>query len=125
MEILITDRQDGCVQVCSTFGRFFGIWCSSSPPELKSYVVELDSDDVIVPKLLTFSPMMRPGIESQNNTTYLTGLVEDIEDNIIFLRIGADIVMLDTVSSFDFSRYIGHFVRVSLSTLYLYDIGLS
>lgn len=125
MEILIVDRQDDCVHVCSSFGTFFGIWCSSSPPELKKYVVELDSDDVITPNMLTFSSIKLPYIESRDDATYLGGIVEEIENNVMFLRIGTDLIMLETVHDSDYSRYIGQFVQVALFKLQLYDLGLS
>ncbi len=56
--------------------------------------------------------------------TYLTGLVEVIEDDIMFLRIGTDLVMLEMEHDSNYSRYIGQYVRVELFKLQLYDIGL-
>jgi hypothetical protein len=124
VEILVIDRKDDCVLANSSFGVFFGIWCSSSQPELKRYAVELDSDDVIAPKLITLSSIKQPCIESRDNVTYLTGLVEEVEDDIMFLRIGTDLVMLEMEHDSNYSRYIGQYVRVELFKLQLYDIGL-
>jgi hypothetical protein len=124
VEVSIIDKQNDCVHACSPYGAFFGIWCSSSPPELKKYIVELDSNDVITPNMLTFSSVKLPYIESRDHTTYLTGLVEENEDNILFLRIGADLVMLETAHDSDYSRYIGQYVQVMLFKLQLYDLGL-
>ena len=123
VKVSIIDKQDDYVYACSSFGAFFGIWCSPSPPELKRYIVELDSDDVIAPSMLTFSSLKLPSIESRDDATYLTGLLEEIEDNIIFLRIGTDLVMLEAVHDSNYSRYIGQYVQVMLFKLRIYDRG--
>ena len=124
MEVSIIAKQDDYVHACSSFGAFFGIWCSPSPPELKRYAVELDSNDIVSPNILTSSPAKLPHVESRDNATYLTALLEEIEDNLLFLRIGTDLVMLETAHNSDYSRYIGQYVRVKLSKLFLYDLGL-
>ena len=124
VEVLIIGKQNDYVYAYSSFGAFFGIWCSQSPPELKTYVVELDTNDIISADMLTFSPIKQPSIRSRDDVTYLTGLVEVIEDNLIFLRIGADLVMLEMAHDSDYSRYVGQYVQVMLSKLRLYDLGL-
>lgn len=124
MEVVITDKKDNLVRICSSSGEFFGMWCSQSLPQLKKYVVELDSDDIISSDMLTISCTRLPHIEYRDNAVYLTGLVEEIENGLLFLRIGSDLVMLETEGDFDYSEYVGHYVHVRVSQLHLYDIGL-
>lgn len=119
----IIDKQNSWVHACSLFGTFFGTWCSPLPPELKSYVVELDSNDFVSPNAISFSATKQPNVESRNGATYLTGLLEEIEGMLMFLRIGADLVMLEMTHNSDYSNYVGHFVQVELSELLVYDIG--
>ena len=125
MEVLVTDKQDNCVRVCSSFGEFFGMWRSPSLPQLKKYTVGLDSHDIISDDMLTFTPTSSPHIECTGNDVYLTGLLEEIENDVLFLRLGTDLVMFETAQNSDYSKYIGLYVQVRVSQLLLYDVGLS
>lgn len=124
MEVLIIDKQDDYVHACSSFGTFWGIWRSPSSPKLKKYAVELDSNDIIFPNMLTLSSAKLPNIEGRDNAVYLTGFLEEIENDLLFLRIGTDLVMLETERNADYSKYIGQYIQVMLFKLHLYDLGL-
>ena len=121
MEIKIVDNQDNIVRVSTAIGCFTGIWCSSTPAVSKRYVVELDSDDVLVPDAVELSTSNNPCIEHIDRIINITGFVEEIQDNVMILRLQKSIMMLNVSSSLDFVQYIGHYVRVRLNEIKLYD----
>ena len=124
MEVSIIGNQNGCVHVRSSFGTFLGIWCSPRPPELRRYLVELDSNDFVFPNAVLLSSQKQPNIQRQNGTTNVTGIFEGVDEGLLFLRIGTDLLMLETVQDYDYSKYIGQYVQIALSELLLYDLGL-
>jgi hypothetical protein len=124
LEVLITEKQDHYVHAFSSFGSFWGLWCSSFPPECKRYAIELDSTDILTPNMITISSIKKPYIERRGEVTYLNGLVEEIEDDLLFLRFDTDLIMLNLGHAYDYSRYIGQYIQVKLIKLHLYNIGL-
>ena len=123
MEIQIVDKQADTVQVNTTIGCFTGTWCSSTLPDFRRYIVELDSDEVLNSDTVELSNSRNPYIECVGKTIYLTGFVEEIQDGVMFLRLHGSIMMLYIVSDFDSKRYIGKYVRVRLSNINIYDTG--
>ena len=121
MEIQIVDNKDKIVRVNTAIGCFNGIWCSPAPAVCKKYIVELDSDDVLVPDAVKLSTSNNPCIEDVDQRINITGFVEEIQDNVMILRLKKSIMMLDISSDLDFVQYIGRYVNVSLSEIKLYD----
>ena len=107
MEVLIIEKQDYDVHACSSFGSFWGLWCSPFPPECKRYAIELDSTDILTPNMITISSTKKQYIERRDEATYLNGLVEEIEDELLFLRFDTDLIMLNLGHDYDYSRYVG------------------
>ena len=124
MEIQIVDNQKDIVRVNTAIGCFNGIWCSSPPVISKRYVVELDSDDVLTLDAVEFSNSSNPCIEYMAQTINIIGFVEEIQDEVMILRLQKSLIMLKIVDSLDFVQYIGHYVRVRLSEIKLYDTGI-
>ena len=124
MEIQIIDNKADIVQVCTAIGCFSGIWCSSSPVVTKRYIVELDSDDVLTSDAVELLNSCNPWIEYVDQTINITGFVEEIQDEVMILRLQKSLMMLEISSSLDFVQYIGHYVRVRLSEIKLYDTGI-
>lgn len=124
MEVLIVDKQEDKVRVNTEIGWFNGIWCSLEPVVSKKYIVELDSDEVLTLNEIELSSFKNPCIEYANETTYITGKVEEIQDNMMILRLQKSIMMLEILSDINFTHYIGNYVRISLSEIKLYDTGI-
>lgn len=124
MEIQIVDNQANIVRVNTTIGCFNGIWCSSTPVVSKRYIVELDSDDVLTSDAVELSNSCNPWIEYVDQTINITGFVEEIQDEVMILRLQKSLMMLEISSSLNFVQYIGHYVRVRLSEIKLYDTGI-
>ena len=124
MEVQILEKQDGFVRVKSTIGSFYGTWCSSTPIVTKKYIVEIDSDAVLTRDDVELSNCNRPSIEGTKGITYIVGLVEEIENDTIVLRLQSTIMMLETLPNLDFTQYLGRYVKISISDVVLYDVGI-
>lgn len=124
MIIKIVDIDKNVIRAESEIGCFEGKWCSSTPIIFKKYIVELDCADVITPTLIELSLSCVACIEQDSHTTKITGIVEDIEDNLIFLRVEKDLLMLNISSRLDFEQYIGLYVRITVNTIEIYDTGI-
>ena len=124
MEIQIADIRADIVRVNSAIGCFNGIWCSSAPVVSKRYIVELDSDEVLTSDAVKLSNSCNPCIEYVEQTINITGFVEEIQDEVMILRLQKSLMMLEISSSLDFLQYIGHYVHVRLSEIKLYDTGI-
>ena len=124
MKIRIVDIEKNVIYAESEIGCFKGKWCSSKPIIFKKYFVELDCVDVITPTSIELSLSCEACIEQDSHTIKITGIVEDIEDNLIFLRVEEDLLMLNISSRLDFEQYIGLYVRITVNTIEIYDIGI-
>lgn len=124
MEIQIVDKWADIVLVNSAVGCFKGIWCSSTPVVSKKYIVEIDSDDVLTKNEVELSNSCTPCIENVDQETVITGLVKQIQDNVMVLCLQKSIVMLEVSDSSNFLKYIGHYIHVTLSGIKLYDTGI-
>lgn len=124
MEIQIIDNQANTVQVSTAIGYFNGVWCSSTPVVSKKYIVELDSDDVLTSAVVELSDSHNPHIEYVDQVINITGFVEEIQDEVMVLRLHKSLMMLEISCSMDFMQYIGQYVRVKLSEIKLYDTGV-
>lgn len=124
MEVQIIDNWADVVRVNTAIGCFIGIWCSSTPVVSKRYIVELDSDDVLSPDAVELSNSYNPSIEHVDQTINIIGFVEEVQDEVMFLRLHESLMMLEIFSSLDFAQYIGHYIRVRLREIKLYDTGI-
>ena len=124
MEVQILEKQDGFVRVKSTIGSFYGTWCSSTPIVAKKYIVELDSDAVLTLDDVELSKCNKPSVKGTKGMTYVVGLVEEIENSIIILRLQSTIMMLEILPNLDFTQYLGRYIKISISDIVLYDVGI-
>ncbi|MBQ4116288.1 MAG: hypothetical protein IJD37_02810 [Clostridia bacterium] len=124
MEIRVINIEDDLVQIESSKGRLWGKWCSATPAEFKNYILELDSDDVIKPSSVTFIKNEIHKIENRENLVCLCGVVDDFEDDVLFLKIDKSIIMIQTSGEQSFERFVGRFVCITLSSINFYDTGL-
>lgn len=124
MEVKIVDKRADKVRVNTAIGNFNGIWCSSTPVILKRYIVELDSDEALALDAVELSNSCNPCIECVDQTIYITGLVEEIQEGVLILRLQKTIMMFDLLPNLDFAQYIDHYVRIRLREIKLYDIGI-
>jgi len=112
------------VLVTSSIGSFWANWCSPIQSEYKNYFVELDCSDILLPSSIQHSLSYTPSIVSKNKSVVITGIAEQIEDNILFLRVHSDLLMLEVSDCCEFSSYLGQYVNISLSHLNIYPTDL-
>ena len=124
MEVLIINRWGKSVRVSSPIGSFNGVWCSSDPVISKRYIVELDSDSVLTLDAIKLSSSASFHIECIKDVVYFTGLVEGIENNVMYLRLCGSIVMLELLPHSDFEVFIGRYITVRINDIKLYDTGI-
>lgn len=124
MKVVIISKNASIVKVHTELGDFKGVWCSPEPVLSKNYIVELDSDDIITLETIKVSGTDVPSIKCVNEIIYITGLLEEIEDNVIFLRIHDSILMLETQPNLNLAKYLGFYVEVKLNSIQLYDINI-
>lgn len=124
MEATIIKIDKDTVYISTPVGSFNGIWCSPTPVCHKRYIVELDSNEVLSAHAISITKDVRPAIEEENGYLCISGYVEEIEDDVLFLRIHTDILMLEIECTADCSKFIDQFVRIYLSKINLYDVDL-
>lgn len=124
MEIQVLDKQENIVQVHTAIGCFSGTWCSSPPKVFKNYIVELDSDEVLTLDAVELSNLGKPQIECVGQNTYFIGFVEEIKNNLMIFRLQKAIMMLEISPYFDFSKFIGYYIKIRLREVKIYDTGI-
>lgn len=125
MEVLVVFKDLDIVRVDTKIGSFNGQWCSQEPIVAKKYIVELDTDEVLTSDDIEISDFRNPYIECLNDKIYVTGLIETVEDNVMILRLQESIMMVEISSNTVLSNCIGHYVRIRLRKIKLYDTGVS
>lgn len=123
MEVLILGKQNNFVQVQTAIGSFCGIWCSATPIISKKYIVELDSDTILTLDDIELTDYNEPSIQGTTGITYIIGLVEEIREDIMFLRLQNAILMLEILPNPDFIQCLGRYIKLEISNLMLYDTG--
>lgn len=124
MNAIVVNCNGNRVQVKSHIGCFEGIWCSDKSVEYRQYDFELASDDIITQQSLRFSTISVPSVGNYEDAIILNGLVEAAEDDVLFLRLSDDVLMLDHSHDSDLAQYVGRYVQVRLSEIKLYDTGI-
>lgn len=125
MKVVVVEESNNIVRIKTALGTIVGKWCSPKPAILKSYFIEIDCDDTVSAEHIQVVPCCNPFIANkESNTIVLCGLVEAIEDELFFLRLSNDLVMLKTDCTLDAYRYVDKYVQVILSNIKFYDIGV-
>ena len=124
MEILILEIFNDTVYVQSEFGLFYGVWCSGEPQKNKNYCVELDIDQLLTCDDIKVLNFFTPHIEHVDGIVSIFGLVEEADDNVMYLRLGKSIIMCQVSSTVTPINYIGQYVRLDLKEIKIFDIGI-
>ena len=124
MEAHVIKINSNKVQVYTRFGCVWGEWCSPVPADLKKYILEIDSDDIITFDNIRLSKYLEPQMKYDNGNVCLNGTVDEIEDGVMILRLSNAIVMLQIQNDRDFSIFVNKFVCVTLKNIQFYDTGI-
>lgn len=124
MEIHVIEKNKNVVRVSTAIGDFNAYWCSSVPAEYRKYIVELDSDVILTIDDIELSNSTTSCINDNNGKCILTGVIEDIQNDILVFRIHNSIMMLEISSTVDFLPFVNRFVRITLPQINLFDMEL-
>ena len=124
MEVMVVGKCLSSVRVNTKIGSFNGIWCSPDPTLFKKYNVELDCDEALKPDDIDISRYGTPSIDSFNGSIYITGMLENIQDNVMTLRLHESIMMVEISSNPMISDCVGTYIRIKLNEVKLYDTGI-
>lgn len=128
----VIDIKGEWILVRSELGSFWGKWPKEvspmlpvKPPQLKSYDFELDWKGKISPEDIAIVEVGDhfSEIRNEEGATYLTGLVDDVEDGVLTLRLSPVIIMIETMPDRDYNAFLGRNVQIKVSELCLYDTG--
>ena len=122
MNAIVLDYHDNIAKVRTDVGVFEGIWRAAPPTKGKQYMLELACDDIIDQDQLQHSKIAEPSISNDENGIVVNGLLEEVEDNVAFLRFFGNLFMLEISPSCDLSQHIGHNVTIRLSNIEMYVI---
>lgn len=119
-EILLGNQ----VKVTSDWGDFVGTWSDTEKPLLKKYHVELD-----VSQILDFSTMQKSDaakvmIQSVDDKIRIAGQVCEYEDQVLYIRIGKDLLMIETKEDNRFQSLVNQFVQMTVDQICIYDTGI-
>ena len=124
MEILILDKKNDIVYVNSECGQFYATWCSKEPIIGKKYHVELDIDQILTEDDIKISNICVPSIECKNDKVFVVGFLEEIDYDVIVLRLLKSIIMLQITPNIISTHYLGNFVCVEIKEIGLFDIDI-
>lgn len=124
MEALIVDRCGDRVTVSAKIGKFIGRWCSEGKAELRKYILELDTEEILFPEAIQISHNHIFRIDYINDLIILNGFVVEIQDQVMFLKLDKTLLMVELSRNFNFSIFVNNFVCVKLHGLDLYDTGV-
>lgn len=125
MKVHVLSKIADRVKVKSLIGTFEAKWCTESPVVSGQYFVELGSKEELTHDSIIKVNMWRGAeVRSENNEVYLTGFAEDIEDGVLFLRLGESLMMVNLSSGQNFDEFKEKYVSIKLKELNLYDIHI-
>ena len=124
MNAIVIETYGDMTLVQTPFGNVVGKWCSDKPVALKKYILELDCDDIVTPENIQTTVTSKPFIANRTDRVTICGLVEEIEDRLMYVRIEGDLLMLDILPISAYEKFINHYVQINLSSIHFYDTGL-
>lgn len=124
MRIFVQKVLGNEVLASTEFGSIRGKWCSDNPPMRKEYIVELDSKDPLSAQNCSIADFEMPSLGVEGERVHICGFCESCEDDVLFLRLGKYLMMLECSCNFDADTLIGCYIRVELSSLEIYDTGV-
>lgn len=124
MNALVLEKLNDDVILQSEFGLLKGVWCSDSPTIKKIYNLEIECNEILQKHMIKILSIKKETIKCDNNFIYLYGIAESIENDILYLRIKTDVIMLETDPMTSFFDYSGKNVCITLNKLYFYNTGI-
>lgn len=123
MEASLIEVLGSEVRIVTEFGILKGKWESPDKPQIKKYFLEVNVDEIINIDAISISDI-EYAVQCNKDEIYLYGFVEAIEDDVLFLRLSKEILMLEVSKEKGWVLFIKKYVKVKVMQLYFYDTGL-
>ena len=124
MTAVTVEINEEMVLVKTDLGSFTGKWCSEKPIKHKQYILELDCEDIVTPSCIQFAGSNEFFIKNCGEHVILCGKVEEVEEGLMYVRVGQDILMLYILPNHTYEKYINHYVQFNLSVICFYNTDL-
>ncbi len=123
MEISVIDinKKTKEVLVETEVGNVWGKWCVDTLPQYKKYDIEIDSDDKLNEEDIEIVDIAQMLIFCEQEKIFLYGFIEDIQENVLSIRVLCDIIMIEVCLHVDLNQFLKKYVRVKVNHLNFYD----
>lgn len=114
---------DNYVEVSSPHGVFCGNYFGENMCIGKKCNVEID-----IPKIFAYCDFKVSDIQSfnivtSNGITTLRGLVHEVDNNVIILRFGLDLIFIEITVDVNYQLLLNQYVSLTFDKVALYDTG--
>ena len=116
----LIDITDGYVRLKTDFGIFHGNWMSDVKPINARYLIEINCDTVTDENQIQLSAKKQPFIRDYGDYSLINAFVEEIEDNVIFLRLSYSLMMVDFLCDINSVKFQNQWVTVKVHRLEIY-----
>ena len=112
------------IVVSSPFGCFSGKFYGGAIFPHKAYDIEIEVSKIFTPDDFMISENNSYNIVTLNGITRIVCCVEEIDTDVLYLRLGLDLIAIEILSNADYHKFLGAYVTLSCDNLLLYDTGV-
>lgn len=123
MRVSVISIQGNRVRLQTKVGCITVLWGTDQYPRIKDYEVELFSDDTVSQSSVNCSSNNHISVTDSVYGVEITGYLECITDDVMFLNLCDDVIMLDVDCKAYLLSYIGHYITVKLTNITAFDCG--
>ena len=114
--------KNNLVQVNSEFGEFKAYMRTEFAPNQRSYDVELDFEDVVSKDDFSHSESKIERIIEDNQFIYITGIIDSIEDSVLFMKLKDSIIMFEFEDECIERIVLNEWITVRVSAVNMYSV---
>ena len=122
MKICIIEISGKNVLANTKYGPINGYFITNSICERKEYEVELDFNDIVEFEDISYASPVKPSIKVENEVISFTGVVESVEDHLLFLRMEDNLLMFETVDDIRFLDYVNKVATIKTREVLMYEV---
>lgn len=115
---------DNYVEVSSPYGIFCGTYVGEKMSMGETHDVEIDIPNVFALDDFKISDTQSFNIVTSNGITTINGLVEEIDNDLIFIRFGLDLIAIEIISDAEYKSLLNKYVSLAFDKIALYDTGV-
>lgn len=124
MEAVLLEVKGDKAVVSTDVGVIEGKWFSETSICTRRYIIELDCDDIVDICNIKYSKEKISNISNEDTEVVLTGIVGEIEDRVLYLRVLDDIIMLKIKHKDEYEKFINEHVSIKVSGINFFDTGI-